>query len=208
MPTRVLGGKTPYELLYGNQPSYDHLRTFGCLCYMSTLKHGRDKFQPRAKPCGFMGYSFGKKAYKVMDLETHTFYVSRDVVFHEDIFPFAAAQQHKSLFQAPSQSLTVDEGSLPGRDSAEEVPSVPQPAPPSASSRPSREHRRPNYLQDYVCSASNDKSFCCSTLTNLCISPQDILQLLQLHQSLTSQNLVAMLKQFKIQGGGLLWIRR
>jgi len=44
MPTRVLGGKTPYELLYGSHPTYDHLRTFSCLYYMSTLKHGRDKF--------------------------------------------------------------------------------------------------------------------------------------------------------------------
>jgi len=38
MPTRILGGKTPHELLYGNSPTYDHLRTFGCLCFMSTLK--------------------------------------------------------------------------------------------------------------------------------------------------------------------------
>jgi len=36
MPTQVLGGKTPYELLYSNSPSFDHLRTFGCLYFMST----------------------------------------------------------------------------------------------------------------------------------------------------------------------------
>jgi len=169
MPTKVLGGKTPYELLNGKPPCYDHLRAFGCLCYMSTLKHGRDKFQPRAKPCVFMGYPFGKKAYKVMDLETHAFHVSRDVVFHEEIFPFASEMQHRSLFQPPSQSITVEEGFAPTHVPAEQVPSIPQPATQSASSRPPREHRKPHYLQDYVCSASRD-SYCCSNLTNFCIS--------------------------------------
>jgi len=62
MPTEVPGGKTPYELLYGKTPTYDLLKTFGCLCFMSTPKQGIDKFQPRAKPCVFMGYPFGKKA--------------------------------------------------------------------------------------------------------------------------------------------------
>jgi len=167
MPTRVLGGKTPYELLYGSSPTYDHLRTFGCLC-MSTLKQGRDKFQPRAKSCVFMGYLFGKKAYKVMDLETHEFHVSRDVVFHEEVFPFAASQQHKVLFQPPSQSITEEECS-PAQP--ELVSSTPCPDTPSTLSRPAREHRRPPYLQDYVCSASPTTSYCCSTLTNLCIFP-------------------------------------
>ena len=111
MPTRVLGRKTPYELLYNNSPSYDHLRTFGCLGFMSTLKQGRDKFQTRAKPCVFMGYSFGKKAYKVMDLETHKFQISRDVVFREEIFPFAVftKEQHRSLFQTLSHPAMDEE---------------------------------------------------------------------------------------------------
>jgi len=174
MPTKVLGGRTPYEVLNGKPPCYDHLRAFGCLCYMSTLKHGRDKFQLRAKPCVFMGYPFGKKAYKVMDLETHIFHVSRDVVFHEAIFPFASEQQPRSLFHPPSQSITVEEGYAPTHAPAEQVPSTPQPATPSAPGRPSREHRRPHYLQDYVCSASRD-SYCCFTLTNFCVSSPDTL---------------------------------
>jgi len=47
LPNIVLHNITPFELMYGKKPSYEHLRIFGCLCYMSTCKQGRDKFQPR-----------------------------------------------------------------------------------------------------------------------------------------------------------------
>lgn len=29
----VLNGKTPYSILYGKEPTYDHLCTLGRLCY-------------------------------------------------------------------------------------------------------------------------------------------------------------------------------
>jgi len=67
MTNKALQNQIPLELLYG-RPPYEHLKVFGCLCYMSTLKHGRDKFQARVIPCVFLGYSYGKKAYKVMDI--------------------------------------------------------------------------------------------------------------------------------------------
>ena len=35
-----------------------------------------------------MGYPFGEKGWKFFDLETHKFFVSRDVKFIEDVFPF------------------------------------------------------------------------------------------------------------------------
>lgn len=61
---------------------------FGCLCYPTTPKNLNHKFDPRTTPHVFVGYPFGTKGYKVLSLATKKIHISRDVVFHESIFPF------------------------------------------------------------------------------------------------------------------------
>ena len=131
MPTKLLKGKTPYELLHGSVPAYDHLRVFGCLCYVVINKQGRDKFEPRASACVFVGYPFGQKGYKVMDLESNKVYVSRDVVFHERICPFTSPPKEKSIF--PSCSLPSFEDSNEERDA--DIHSEVQPQPNTGAHR-------------------------------------------------------------------------
>jgi len=85
----MLNGKTPFEVLYGKPLPLPHLRTFGCLCYAHNKGRQGDKFAPKGKQCIFIGYPYGKKGWKVFDLETKESYVSRDIHFIENVFPFS-----------------------------------------------------------------------------------------------------------------------
>lgn len=87
IPSPVLGNISLYEKLFHKPPSYDQLKVFGCLAFMS--QHDSDKLSPRAIKTVFLGYPLLKKGYKLYDMETNTFHYSRHVVFHESIFPFS-----------------------------------------------------------------------------------------------------------------------
>nr|GMC80250.1 Retrovirus-related Pol polyprotein from transposon TNT 1-94 [Ipomoea batatas] len=69
-------------------PSYNTIRVFGCLCFAHNQKAKGDKFASKSRKCIFVGYPFGKKGWKLFDLESKEFFVSRDVKFFEDDFPF------------------------------------------------------------------------------------------------------------------------
>ncbi|CAA7015697.1 unnamed protein product [Microthlaspi erraticum] len=92
-PTSIHKGRSPYELLFGSKPSYDQLKVFGSSCYTHVRSRDKDKFGERSRHCIFVGYPFGKKEWRVYDLETEEFVVSRDVVFQEDVFPFRDTQR-------------------------------------------------------------------------------------------------------------------
>ncbi|XP_075091729.1 uncharacterized protein LOC142171908 [Nicotiana tabacum] len=78
LPTSILQGKSPYELLFGKPAKIDHLRVFGCLCYASNLPTG-DTFTVRVKMVVLIGYSETQKGYRLYDLESRSVFVSRDV---------------------------------------------------------------------------------------------------------------------------------
>ena len=96
-PCSVLDYSTPFEKLFNKAPSYDHIKVFGSLCYAHNLSQRGDKFASRSKRCVFMRYPYGKKGWRLYDLEKLEFFVSRDVVFSESEFPFAPLLQTSSL---------------------------------------------------------------------------------------------------------------
>ena len=90
-PSVVLQNKTPFEILYGHPLSYKHIRVMGCLAYAHNIDHKGDKFTSRSRRCVFLGYPYGKKRWRLFDLEREIVFTSRDVVFQETVFPFAVS---------------------------------------------------------------------------------------------------------------------
>lgn len=95
IPTPTLDNKTPFEVLFKRKPVYTDLKVFGCLAFATTLMHNRHKFDPRGRKCVFLGYPFGTKGYKLLDLENNKVFISRNVKFYEDIFPFKDCKNPK-----------------------------------------------------------------------------------------------------------------
>ncbi|XP_075074557.1 uncharacterized protein LOC142162140 [Nicotiana tabacum] len=63
-----------------------------------SLEFTRDKFDPRAMPHVLIGYPFETKGYKVLNLQTRKIHISKDVTFHENVFPFAVSPVTGSSF--------------------------------------------------------------------------------------------------------------
>ncbi|XP_049343919.1 uncharacterized protein LOC125808244 [Solanum verrucosum] len=108
VPSGVLNYQSPSERLYGSKPRLTHLRTIGCLCLAKNLVE-HDRMMPRSKSAVHMGYSKTQKGYVLFDLTAKTFFVSRDVIFREDLFPFSQIKmpESHSLFQNPLPDSAV-----------------------------------------------------------------------------------------------------
>ncbi|XP_074373755.1 uncharacterized protein LOC141714118 [Apium graveolens] len=107
-PSKILNNLSPYEILFHKPPLYDHMRVFGCLAYASTLSKRADKFAPRATKCVFIGYPQHQKGYKLINIETGHKFVSTDVVFYENVFPYTTSISITSTM-FPSDSSFIDD---------------------------------------------------------------------------------------------------
>lgn len=69
-PCKPAALASPFELLYGIAPSYQHLRVFGCLCFPNTTATALHELAPRSSKCVFLGYPTDHKGYRCYDLST------------------------------------------------------------------------------------------------------------------------------------------
>jgi hypothetical protein len=66
------------------------LRNFGCACWPNLRPYNNRKLQFRSKQCVFLGYSNLHKGFKCLYVAEGRVYISKDVVFDEDVYPFAS----------------------------------------------------------------------------------------------------------------------
>ena len=57
LPTPMLNNKSPYFKLFGKDPNYHKLCSFGCLCFPWLKPYTTHKLDPKSKPCVLVGYS-------------------------------------------------------------------------------------------------------------------------------------------------------
>ena len=88
MPTPLLANQSPYEKLFQHSPDYSFLKTFGCLCYPHLRAYTSHKLNYWSEKCVFLGYSSMHLGYRCLSLITNRIYISRDVIFDEQVFPF------------------------------------------------------------------------------------------------------------------------
>ncbi|XP_055800446.1 uncharacterized protein LOC129869896 [Solanum dulcamara] len=130
LSSSVLGFKSLYERLYGAKPELSHLRTIGCLVFAKNLTE-HDKLMPKSRSAVHMGYSKVHKGYILFDLSNRSFFVSKDVLFREDIVPFATDNRstHQQLFMDTLQGSvisTLDHVISPDPDQAAVSPGADQ----------------------------------------------------------------------------------
>lgn len=90
----VINNNTPYTMIFHKLSSLSHLRVLGCLCFAKALQE-TDKLKSMSRIAIYMGYAFTQKGYLLYDLTSHTFFVHRDVLFKEDVFPLNSQDQHQ-----------------------------------------------------------------------------------------------------------------
>uniref|UniRef100_A0A2N9HBX8 Reverse transcriptase Ty1/copia-type domain-containing protein n=1 Tax=Fagus sylvatica TaxID=28930 RepID=A0A2N9HBX8_FAGSY len=144
LPTPTLQNKSPFEKLFNTNPDYSFLKTFGCSCWPNLRPYNSHKLLPRSLECIFLGYSLLHKGYKCLHLPSGRLYISRDVIFVENKFPFSSPPipaASTSLESSSSQSLAFVQSISPAGPCIEPSPQ-PRPNTASITSLPSS-HSRP-----------------------------------------------------------------
>ena len=138
LPSPLLHDRSPGECLHGAPPRYDHLRVFGCRCYVLLPTRERTKLTAQSAPCVFLGYSLEHKGYRCYDPVVRRIRYSRDVTFDESTpfyTPSSSTESHTPSVPLPFLFTTtpledVSPVSTSPSTSSSTPPASPSPVPP------------------------------------------------------------------------------
>lgn len=182
LPTSLLDNKTPYEVFYKELPDYESMRVFGCLAVATNPVVTHDKFAARGVTCVFVGYPPMKKGFRLINLETMKEFNSRDVKFHEDIFPFKTSSfSPMTPLTDPANDPQFLTSIFSDEEYVSELPRSPSPERVQSSSsdddtemdtnlnvrRSTRLHRPPQWHNDYVANCTTQTI---STVTDTAVN--------------------------------------
>lgn len=97
--SKVLNNKSPYSLVYNKELDYTFLKGFGCECWPNLRSYNENRLMFRSTSCIFLGYNTMHKRYKRLDSNTQWLYISCDIIFNENSFPFSHI---KPIIPSPS----------------------------------------------------------------------------------------------------------
>ena len=94
LPSHRLSNQTPYFRLFHKDPTYTHLRIFGCVCFVHLPPTERTKLTAQSTRCAFLGYASQQKGYLCYDPILNRLRISRNVIFFRKptvfFYPFLA----------------------------------------------------------------------------------------------------------------------
>ena len=180
MLIRPILKKTPYELFNGRKPNINHLRDFGCSCFV--LNNGKEnlgKFDEKVDHGIFIGYSLTSQAYRIYNKRLMTVEEYVHVVFDE-VDP-KSIQISKNSAEEDEQNISLEKLDI----CAEKQPidSSNQPIEIMQQSELRKEWRIPRYLsveniigqiKECVSTRSSISNFCRHTAFVSQIEPKSI----------------------------------
>ena len=103
LPTQNLKNCSPYRLIYRQEPDYSLLKSFECTCYPCLRPYATSKLDARSEKCIFISYSAYHLGYRCLSLTNGKIYISRDVTFMEDHYPY---KEHTSISNSNTQNTS------------------------------------------------------------------------------------------------------
>jgi hypothetical protein len=76
LPTPLLDGKSPFEILFGRSANYANIHPFGCRVYHCLHDYMAYKFSPHSVPCIFLGYNPFHKGFCCLNPFTYRIYIT------------------------------------------------------------------------------------------------------------------------------------